>query len=714
MSHQRSTRKARPKSVENSTQGPTTETKNLLQVDLQRSTDRFGRLPLESAEDTDTAETQTQLGQVLDAATQVSICATDMNGVITLFNSGAEQMLGYQATEMVGLRTPEIMHLASEVERRGEELSREFGREVRGFEVFVAYAKAGKFERREWTYVRKDGQRLTVNLVVTAVRNAAGEITGFLGVAEDITERKRSEEALRKSEERFDLAVAGSNDGIWDWDVRTNEVYYAPRFKELLGFCDDEFDNTFEAFETALHPEDRQGTLVFIQRHLKDREPYDVEYRLLTKSSEYRWFRARGQAIWDATGQAIRMAGSLTDITERKQAEAALEQNAAEIRRAYETLRVAEAEARKAVDERDQFLAMLSHELRNPLSAILNGVGVLGHVRADREAVEHAREAIQRQVHHMSRLLDDLLDVARVTQGKIGFRPRALDLNELMLESAESIQPIMDEHGHEFSIMPQPNALIVEGDPTRLLQIIENLLTNAAKYTPRGGKITVEVRKRRAFCELCVRDNGRGIDPELLEEVFDMFFQSNHALDRSEGGMGVGLTLVRALVEMHGGTICAQSDGIGKGSRFLVRLPLSMKSTLSPNKDIASATGGSRRIVLIEDNDDSREMLQTMLKLDGHQVQCASDGQEGLDAILQQCPDVAVIDIGLPIMDGYEVAKQVRKRFSKSDVLLVALTGYGQEKDREAAYQAGFDEHLVKPLNLQKLKLLLRHPRKPR
>jgi two-component system CheB/CheR fusion protein len=655
-----------------------------------------------------------QLLQVLDAATQVSICVTDVNGIITLFNSGAEQMLGYQAAEMVGKRTPATMHLASEVERRGKELSREFGREICGFEVFVAYAKAGKFERREWTYVRKDGQRFTVNLVVTAVRKSTGEITGFLGVAEDISERKRSEQALRKSEERFDLAVAGSNDGIWDWDVRTNEVYYAPRFKELLGFRDDEFDNKFAAFETALHPDDRQRTLEQIQRHLKEREPYDVEYRLLTNCGEYRWFRARGQAIWNESGQAIRMAGSLTDITESKQAEVALEQNAAEIQHAYETLRVAEAEARKAVDERDQFLAMLSHELRNPLSAIRNGMGILGHVHADRDAIEHAIKAIQRQVHHMSCLLDDLLDVARITQGKIGFRPRSLDLNELMLESAEAIQPIMDARGHEFSILPDPEIVALEGDPTRLLQIIENLLTNAAKYTPHGGKIAAVLEKQGDFCELCVRDNGRGIDPDLLEEIFNMFFQSNHALDRSEGGMGVGLTLVRALVEMHGGTISAKSDGLGKGSRFVVRLPLMAGPASPSDKGIVAETGGTARIVLIEDNQDSREMLQTLLRLEGHQVESVEDGQKGLDTILQQRPDIAVIDIGLPIMDGYEVARRVRKHFTKSEVLLVALTGYGQEQDREAAYQAGFDEHLVKPVNLEKLKLLLQQSRKPR
>ena len=690
------------------------ESTDLDEVDLQSSRDHCGRPAQDSAEKTGSAETQAQLSQVLDAATQVSICATDMNGTITLFNSGAEQMLGYQATEMVGKRTPATMHLASEVERRGEELSQEFGREIRGFEVFVAYAKAGKFERREWTYVRKDGQRFTVNLVVTAVRNAAGDITGFLGVAEDISERKRSEQALRKSEERFDLAVAGSNDGIWDWDVRTNEVYYAPRFKELLGFRDDEFDNSFAAFETALHPDDRQETLELVHRHLKDREPYDVEYRLLTKCGEYRWFRARGQAIWDETGQAIRMAGSLTDITERKQAEVALEQNAAEIQHAYETLRIAEAEARKAVRERDQFLAMLSHELRNPLSAIRNGMGVLGHVHADRETIERAREAIQRQVHHMSNLLDDLLDVARVTQGKIGFRPRPLDLNELMLESAEAIQPIMDAHGHEFSVLPDPASVAVEGDPTRLLQIIENLLTNAAKYTPHGGKIAAVLKKQQAFCELSVRDNGRGIDPDLLEEIFDMFFQSNHALDRSEGGMGVGLTLVRALVEMHGGTISAQSDGLGKGSRFVVRLPLAVGPASPSEKGVAAAMGGTVRIVLIEDNQDSREMLQSLLRLEGHQVESAEDGQKGLDTILQQRPDIAVIDIGLPIMDGYEVARRVRKHFSNSELMLVALTGYGQEQDQEAAYQAGFDEHLVKPVNLEKLKQLLQQPRTPR
>jgi two-component system CheB/CheR fusion protein len=672
--------------------------------------DNVGHEPTE----TYLAASHLQLSRVLDAATQVSICATDVDGTITLFNSGAEQMLGYSSREMVGKQTPEVMHLASEAERRGKEMSLEFGREIHGFEVFVAYAKAGKFERREWTYVRKDGRHLTVNLVVTAVTNTSGEITGFLGVAEDISERKRSEEALRKSEERFDLAVAGSNDGLWDWDVLTNEVYYSPRFKELLGFGDDEFENVFASFETHLHPDDRERTFVKIRQHLEDREPYDVEYRLRTKGGEFRWFRARGQAIWDNAGRAVRMAGSITDLTKRKHSEAALEKYAAESQRANETLRVAEQEARKAVVERDQFLAMLSHELRNPLSAMLNAVGVLEHTEADRAGVARARQAIRRQVQHMSRLLDDLLDVARITQGKIDFRKEVLDLNDLISEAVQVVQPAMEARRQHLSVIPATGPVMVEGDPTRLLQIVENLLTNASKYTPSEGAVFLELKKEVDDCELCVRDSGRGIDPDLLDEIFDMFYQSNNALDRSDGGMGVGLTLVRALVEMHDGTVSAHSEGLGHGSQFVIRLPLTLKPPTKSSEQPSVTPGAVNRVLLIEDNPDSRDMLVAILKLDGFQVDVAEDGQQGLDAILAQRPDVALIDIGLPGLDGYEVARRVREQLSSSEVHLVALTGYGQAKDREAALQAGFDEHLVKPVNPEDVARVLSTPRKPR
>ncbi len=662
----------------------------------------------------DSREVNTRLAAVLNAATQLSICATDVNGRITLFNTGAEYMLGYRAGEMVGKQTPIILHVATEIEKRGIELSREFGREIGGFEVFVAYAKAGKSERREWTYVRKDGTHLTVSIVVTAIRNASGKITGFLGIAEDISERKLSEQALRNSEERFELAVAGSDDGLWDWNVTTNEVYYSHRFKQLLEFDDDEFENEFSAFERRLHPADRAPTLEKIQAHLRERDPYDVEYRLLTKSGDYRWFRARGQAIWDDEGRAIRMAGSLTDLTKRKLSDAALAKYAAQIQRTNKTLRLAEREARKAVIERDQFLAMLSHELRNPLSAMLNAVGVLEHASTDPASDAKARQAIRRQVQHMSRLLDDLLDVARITQGKIDFRKQVLDLNDLIAQAVEVIQPAIEARQQQLSVLLAKVPIIVEGDPTRLLQIVENLLTNASKYTPCEGAIIVELEKDGDECQLSVRDNGRGIDPDKLTDIFDMFFQSNNALDRSDGGMGVGLTLVRTLVEMHHGTVRACSAGLGEGSQFVIRLPLTEKPPEKSSEPSTLAPPAVSRVLLIEDNPDSRDMLHTILKLDGYDVEVAEDGPQGLAAIFKRPPEVALIDIGLPGLDGYEVARRVRKKFDSSEIQLVALTGYGQAKDREAALDAGFDEHLVKPVNLDDVARVLSAPRKPR
>ncbi len=314
----------------------------------------------------------------------------------------------------------------------------------------------------------------------------------------------------------------------------------------------------------------------------------------------------------------------------------------------------------------------------------------------------------------MSMLLDDLLDVARITQGKIDFRIEVLDLNDLVYEATQAMQPAIQTRRQHLSVIPADAPVMVEGDPTRLLQIVENLLTNASKYTPAEGAVSLELRKEVDHCEMHVRDNGRGIHPDLLDDIFDMFFQSNNALDRSEGGMGVGLTLVRTLVEMHHGTVTAHSNGPGHGSQFVIRLPLTSKQPAKPPVQPVVAPCAARRVLLVEDNPDTRNMLQAILKLDGFQVEVAEDGQQGLDAILAQRPDVALIDIGLPRLDGYEVARRVRQELDASEVQLVALTGYGQARDREAVFQAGFDEHVVKPVNPQKLARLLSTPRKPR
>ena len=326
--------------------------------------------------------------------------------------------------------------------------------------------------------------------------------------------------------------------------------------------------------------------------------------------------------------EPVRMAGSITDVTERKRAEESSAQYAAEIQRTNQTLRIAEGAARKALVDRDQFLAMLSHELRNPLAAMLNGMGVLEHADADSRAVSAARCAIRRQVQHMSRLLDDLLDVARITQGKINFRQKVLDLNDVLVEAAQVVRSAMDSRRQELSIKRPATPVLVDGDPTRLVQIVQNLLTNASKYSSPGDVISLSLTQETNECLLCVQDKGRGIDPGMLHQVFEMFFQSNSELDRSDGGMGVGLTLVRTLVELHHGSITAHSDGLGCGSRFVVRLPLTSKQPASSTEPPPTKVAEKTRIVLVEDNPDSRDMLQAFLKLKGFEVEVAQDGQQ--------------------------------------------------------------------------------------
>ncbi len=393
----------------------------------------------------------------------------------------------------------------------------------------------------------------------------------------------------------------------------------------------------------------------------------------------------------DQEGKPVAIASSPKDISDRKRAE--------------ET-------AREAVRKRDQFLAMLSHELRNPLGAALNATYILDCVAPDRvaESLNEVRGVIQRQVLQVARLLDDLLDVARVTQGRIEIRRQIIDVTKLVNDAVEAVRPVLDAKGHQVQLDVANYPIYIEGDAARILQIQENLLTNAAKYTPPNGTIQLSLVKEDEEAVLRVRDNGTGIPPEMLESIFDMFVQSDNTLSRSQGGMGLGLTLVKKLVEMHGGRVTAQSPGLGQGSDFIVRLPIVNEPPVVEKSEMdqfqGSASQSPRHIVLVEDNDDSREMLATLLKLDGHQVTVAADGRVGLEMILHQRPDVAIVDVGLPQMSGLEIAREVRDVLGK-DVRLVALTGYGRSEDQEAVKRSGFDVHLVKPLKPMQLRKVL-------
>ncbi|HEY2740058.1 MAG TPA: ATP-binding protein, partial [Thermoanaerobaculia bacterium] len=369
---------------------------------------------------------------------------------------------------------------------------------------------------------------------------------------------------------------------------------------------------------------------------------------------------------------------------------------------------LAEADRRK-----DEFLAMLAHELRNPLAPIRNSLHLLGMPGA--APVQRVREMMERQIEHMVRLVDDLLDVSRITRGKVQLRKEQVGLKDLTVRAAEASRPLIEAHGHSFSVSVPPEPVWVEADPVRLEQVAANLLNNAAKFTAPGGQIWLSLTTEEGEAVLCVRDTGAGIPPDLLSSIFEPFVQATRALDRSQGGLGIGLTLVRSLVEMHGGRVSAHSEGLGKGSGIVVRLPrlhaVSASSVPEEEKESVQPQGTapavSRRVLVVDDNRDSAESIAMLAEIWGHQARIVHDGPAALTEALAWRPDVVLLDIGLPGIDGYEVARQMRQEPLLKSVLLAAMTGYGQEQDRQLSREAGFEHHLVKPVDLDVLRRLL-------
>jgi CheY-like chemotaxis protein len=357
----------------------------------------------------------------------------------------------------------------------------------------------------------------------------------------------------------------------------------------------------------------------------------------------------------------------------------------------------------------DRFLAMLAHELRNPLAPIRSAVEIMRLIGQKDTALRTALELISRQVDHLSRVVDDLLDMSQISQGKISLEKKPVDVNALLWGAVEVVQPLMDERKHRLNVLPLSHSTSVEGDAGRLVQIVSNLLDNAAKYTDPGGEITLSANVEDSFVTISVSDTGVGIAADLLPDVFELFRQAEHAVERGQAGLGIGLSVVRNLVSMHGGTIEARSGGARHGSEFIVRLPL-LEHSAQPHARIRQDAGRqmARRIVVIDDNQDAAESLAMLLRLKGHDVQIAYDGPSGLALALDGAPDCVLVDIGLPGMDGYEVAKRLRSRDGNGRTLLIALTGYGQQEDRARSQQAGFDHHLVKPVAQNVLEDVLR------
>lgn len=500
----------------------------------------------------------------------------------------------------------------------------------------------------------------------------------------DITESKEAESRFRAT---FDNAAVGIShiDLTGQW-LRVND-----RLCQILGYSREEMlEQTFQEMTFADDVENDVQQFAALKSGEIDR--YTIEKRYVCKSGDLVWISLTVSLQRDDSGQPIYAISIMQDISQRKQFENQLS---------------------GAVEQRDHFLATLSHELRNPLAAVRHSLALLRHEEADEDVRVRAMDTVERQVGQVAHLLDDLLDVSRITQDKIRYQMRPLDLRDVVQNATDAMRPSFAARDQELLIRLPQRPVAVSGDSVRLLQVVENLLTNACKYTPAGGKIEVEIDFHGDNCELVVVDTGAGIEPDLLEEVFNLFVQStHHRLSHRESGMGLGLTLVRSLVEHHSGTISAFSEGAGTGSQFTVTLPTVCESTLIESQDaeplISMQDGSKTKIVLVEDNDDARMMLHKLLELEDFEVTTAPDGLAGVREILEVKPDIALVDIGLPEIDGYGVARQVREHLLPSEVYLIALTGYGQTKDIQKSEAAGFDHHLNKPVDPVELTKLLR------
>jgi two-component system CheB/CheR fusion protein len=507
-------------------------------------------------------------------------------------------------------------------------------------------------------------------------------------VQAEVVERKRAEEAARQSEERFRMMADTVPDIIFTFHPDGSTDYVSPRFYEYTGLPPGGAEGF--GWERSLHPDDAEATRVQWAKSCETGSPFEIKYRFRAADGTYRWFIGRARPIFDDQGRIVKWFGSCTEIDDLVRADEALK----------------EADRRK-----DEFLAMLAHELRNPLAPIRNAVQIMKAPAANDSVRVQARGLLERQVEHLVRLIDDLLDVSRITRGKIQLRKEPVALADVVSRAVETSRPLIDERRHQLTVELPSEPVFLDADITRLSQVLANLLNNAGKYTEEGGQIWLTAECVGGEAVIKVRDTGMGITPEILPRVFDLFTQADRSLDRSQGGLGIGLTLVRSLVQMHGGTVQAFSDGSGLGSEFVVRLPTLTTAVPqeSPNGDgpVHVADGPPRRILVVDDNVDAAESLAMLLRASGHEVLAVHEGRTAIESMQTFRPEVVLLDIGLPVMNGYEVARRLQEEGDGAEVMLVALTGYGQEEDRSRSHAAGFDHHLVKPVDLEALLELL-------
>ena len=548
---------------------------------------------------------------------------------------------------------------------------------------FHALADAQDSFAAEYRIVRPDGTVLWLagrGLVVA--RAADGRAHRLVSIMADVTERRHAEEELRIERERLGLALSAGQMGAFDLNIRDDVLWWSPQTYSVFGLRPETFTPTREAVADLVHPDDRK---MFLQRRaeaIAQRLPLALEFRILRPDQRPAWISHRGQVEYDSDGRPVRSFGITMDITERKLVEQALQ----------DTDR-----------KKDDFIATLAHELRNPLAPIRNAVEVLRRTGEEGRHVAWCRDVIERQVRQMAHLLDDLLDVSRMTRGRFHVRREPLDLASLVDHAIEIAQPLIDASRHTLTVTLPPEAVDLEGDLTRLAQVVSNLLINAAKYTAPGGRIGLTAQRVGDTLVLKVRDNGIGIAAEQMPHVFEMFGQVESALERSQGGLGIGLALAKGLVELHGGEIGAHSDGTGKGSEFTVRLPVVPRppqaATPEPPHAAAPPADTGYRLLVADDFGEIADSLAKVFELMGHTVHVAYDGEQAVRIAEAFRPDVALLDLGMPKLNGYEACRRIRATAWGRGITLIAQTGWGQDEDRRRTREAGFDHHVLKPID---------------
>ena len=545
-------------------------------------------------------------------------------------------------------------------------------------------AAGGAVFRQQSNYFLADGSQRVVDLILAPVRDEAGQVIFIAPTGTDITARKLSEQASS----RLAAIVESNDDAIISKDLNSVIQSWNGGARRLFGYTPAE---AIGQSVTMLMPPERideePGILDRIRRGDRIDHYETVRQR---KDGTLVDISLTVSPLYDEHGQVVGASKIARDITDRKRAERAL----------------LEADRHK-----NEFLATLAHELRNPLAPIRNSLNILRLTRSDAPASERVLQVMERQVNHMVRLVDDLLEIARITSGKIELRLEPVEIASVIRSAIDTSRPLIDAAGHQLATKLPAEPLTVEADPVRLSQVVANLLNNAAKYTEPGGQIWVTVSRSGDDVVIAVRDTGIGISADLLPHVLEMFTQADRAKRQTQGGLGIGLALAKRLIEMHSGSVEARSEGEGRGSEFTLRLPLSGKQLPVAGEGSSGEQGLSlaprQKILVVDDNHDAASSLAMLLKVLGSEVMTAHDGPTALELFAQFHPSVVLLDLGMPGMSGIEVAHRLRELPEFDRVRLVALTGWGQDDDRRRTQEAGFDQHLVKPVNLNTLQVLL-------